>query len=40
MIDVLEPDSHAHWEQVLAGLAVLGIDFEIDHGIVARPSTY
>src|SRR5262245_9669591 len=34
MLDHLDPDSRAHWDQVLAGLQALGIHTEIDHGLV------
>ena len=34
MIDSLDPESQAHWVQVLAGLDALGIAYEIDHGLV------
>jgi histidyl-tRNA synthetase len=34
LLDALDPPSRAHWEQVLAGLAALGIAHEIDHGLV------
>jgi histidyl-tRNA synthetase len=34
MLDVLDADSRAHWEQVLAGLDALGIRHETDHGLV------
>ena len=34
MLDVLDPESRAHWEQVLAGLAALDVRCEIDHGLV------
>ncbi len=34
MLDVLDADSRAHWDQVLAGLDASGIPWEIDHGLV------
>ena len=34
MLDTLDPESRAHWEQVLAGLEQLGIEHAIDHGLV------
>jgi histidyl-tRNA synthetase len=34
MLDVLDPESRAHWDSVLAGLAAIGIPYEIDHGLV------
>ncbi len=34
MLEVLDAESKAHWEAVLAGLASLGIACEVDHGLV------
>jgi len=34
MLDALDAESRAHWDQVLAGLESLGIAYEIDHGLV------
>lgn len=34
MVDVLDPDDRAHWEQVQAGLESAGVQFEVDHGLV------
>ncbi len=34
MVDVLDPESRAHWDQVLGGLEQLGIEHAIDHGLV------
>lgn len=34
MIDMLDDDARTHWEAVLAGLEALGIEHEIDHGLV------
>src|SRR5262245_33967637 len=34
MLDVLDPESRGHWDQVLAGLEQLGITYTIDHGLV------
>jgi histidyl-tRNA synthetase len=34
MLDVLDPESREHWDQVLAGLEQLGIEHAIDHGLV------
>jgi histidyl-tRNA synthetase len=34
MLDVLDSESRAHWEAVLAGLAAAGIAYEVDHGLV------
>src|SRR5262245_20890385 len=34
MVDVLDPESRQHWDQVLAGLEQLGIEHQIDHGLV------
>jgi histidyl-tRNA synthetase len=34
LLDHLDPGSRAHWDQVLAGLAALGLAYEVDHGLV------
>ena len=34
MVDVLDPESRQHWDDVLAGLEQLGIEHAIDHGLV------
>jgi histidyl-tRNA synthetase len=34
LLDVLDPDDRMHWEAVLAGLATVGIAYEVDHGLV------
>ena len=34
MLDVLDAESKAHWDAVLAGLRASGINAEIDHGLV------
>lgn len=34
MIDLLDTDDRAHWDQVLAGLEAAGVAVEIDHGLV------
>jgi len=34
MLDVLDAESRAHWDQVLAGLEGLGIEHKIDDGLV------
>jgi histidyl-tRNA synthetase len=34
MLDLLDPESRSHWDQVIAGLTTLGIRWEIDHGLV------
>ena len=34
MVDVLDDESREHWDQVLAGLEQLGIEHQIDHGLV------
>jgi len=34
MIDLLDADDRAHWDQVLAGLEAAGVRCEVDHGLV------
>ena len=34
MLDVLDPESRAHWDAVLTGLTAVGIPYEIDHSLV------
>jgi histidyl-tRNA synthetase len=40
MLEVLDEESHAHWDAVLAGLAAAGIPHEIDHGLVRGMDYY
>jgi histidyl-tRNA synthetase len=34
LLDCVDSASLAHWDLVLAGLAAVGVDYEIDHGLV------
>lgn len=34
LVDLLDADDRAHWEQVQAGLEAAGVRFEVDHGLV------
>ena len=34
LLDAIDAEDRAHWDQVLAGLADVGIGYEVDHGLV------